>query len=101
MAVALSIVLPACSAAIICGMNAKHSAIAMHAIRMAFGVMLCIIVNVIDVYWLALSCTRASHVRREKIGHKGTIFIWNEQIFMIFYTIIVSFSTFFYMFWIL
>jgi hypothetical protein len=56
-------------------MNAKHSAIAMHAIRMAFGVMLCIIVNVIDVYWLALSCTRAPHVRREKIGYKGTIFI--------------------------
>ena len=70
MAVALSIVLPACSAAIICGMNAKHSATAMHAMRMAFGVILCIIVNVIDVYWLALSCTRASHVRREKLATK-------------------------------
>jgi hypothetical protein len=68
-------VLPACSAAIICGMNAKHSATAMHAIRMAFSVMLCIVLNVIDIYRLALSCTRASHVRREKIGCKGTIFI--------------------------
>jgi hypothetical protein len=42
----------------------------MHAMRMAFDVMLCIIVNVIDVYWLALSCTRAPHVRSEKLAAK-------------------------------